>query len=208
MDAFDSIPSAILQALAWIFTALAGVASMALTMMKFGLSPAKRLMLIAGTIAFGLVAVLVVVPFAYKQKEGTVATTDSPAPGAGGGASLLGMDEDFVKTLIAQGLISGVIIRDDGSMELVVATEKSQQANPEDLVAVELSDDAKRQGEVDRVVAVSGTAVQAQVGSETLGVSVGDEDVIVTLGDEAEFLNRKSLEDAQDFKVTNVSSAN
>lgn len=196
MDAFDSIPSGILQALAWIFTALAGVASISLTILKFGLSPWKRVMLIVGTIGFGLVVVLLVVPMAYNEDA-------SDKPATSGGMAVAGVDKEFLQALIASGTVSGMMIRDDGSMELVFATEKVQ-GSADDLVAVDLPENARAQGDVDTVLALSGSTVQAQVGAESLGVSVDDDNVIVSLGNEMEFLDRKNLGEAKDFKVSNV----
>jgi len=196
MDAFDSIPSGILQALAWIFTALAGVASLSLTIHKFGLSPWKRVMLIVGAIAFGLAVVLIVVPQAYEESQ-----DESPNAGAN---ALAGIDQEFLKSLIDSGSVSGMMIRDDGSMELVFATEPSAPKS-NDLVAVELPESARTKGGVQYVLAPSGSTMQTQVGSETLGISVDDDNVIAALGDDVEFYDRNTEQGASKFKITSLS---
>jgi hypothetical protein len=52
----------IMKTMAWVFTMISGVASIALTIHKFGLPKGKQISLIVGVLAFGLVMVLVIIP--------------------------------------------------------------------------------------------------------------------------------------------------
>lgn len=66
----------LLKTLAWVFTLISGVASIALTISKFGLSKGKQITLIAGTLGFGLAVVFFVIPQLSKSSAPDVITMD------------------------------------------------------------------------------------------------------------------------------------
>lgn len=108
--AITYVSDEVLQALAYIFTALSGVASIALTIHKFGLSPWKRVLLIVGVIIFGLAVILVVIP----------AVTSSQGPGF-----VTQAEQTTVSTLtqtIGGNNISSITQLPDGNLTTVAAT--------------------------------------------------------------------------------------
>ena len=175
----------IFKTMAWVFTMLSGVTSIALTIHKFGLSPAKRIGLIIGVISFGLVIVLLVIPGLSPFK----------------GPAVISVSEEEQLQLLASELgdySGGYKKTDDGFVSKPVKGEVNRVS--EYVYAV-----MHPNGHFDAIY--SGDFFEAQIDGKAVNcelIDVGKGRVLIVKGEEPEFVQLNSDQSENTFKVKKV----
>ncbi len=194
----DFISDDILQAVAWIFTALSAVASIALTIHKFGLSPLKRALLLFGIILFGLALVVFLVPGSrwglFDQPLIGGSGGSGGAAGGGGSTVVGGADLAAVREmieLIGADRVNGLLFHDNGRIEVVFATAPVRRGPNSQLYAVEFDEESGRGDGVRKAVAFSGTSFEGKIGNRMQNVEIvesGGGEVLVSTDDGIEMV--------------------
>tara|TARA_R110002096_G_scaffold147671_27_gene307900 strand:- start:10028 stop:10606 length:579 start_codon:yes stop_codon:yes gene_type:complete len=182
--AITYVSDEVLQALAYIFTALSGVASIALTIHKFGLSPWKRVLLIVGVIIFGLAVILVVIP----------AVTQSQGPGF-----VTQQEQETVNTLtkyVGGSNISSITQTPDGNLTTVAATGGVKRVSKV-MYAVQTPDGNK-------AYVFSGAAFDTSIGGKQVNCQLLEAiegRVIIVYGDQVDQIDLNGDQENAIFKV-------
>lgn len=179
------IPEDIFKTMAWVFTILSGVASIALTIHKFGLAPWKRVTLIVGVIIFGLAIVLVVIPATTLNAPQVV--TEAEEKQISAVASELG---DY----------SGGYSKDsDGNITTKIVSGEVNRVS-EFVFAIQHPD-----GNFDAIY--SGDFFTANLeGTETNCelIDLGEDRVLIVMGEKTEFIDLNKDQKENVFKVKKV----
>lgn len=168
----------IIQVLAWIFTVLSAMVSIALTIHKFGLTPGKRLGLIVGVIVVGLGAAAVLIP---NAKDWGLFDLEELAGSKSNQVDSLAL----IKELSKDPRFGGIEMRPDGSYQIFYLSQAVQRPDNADLFQVELA--GEKAGETKSFLAYSGTAIEAKIGGQKKTVEIldtGSDDIIVAAGDD------------------------
>ncbi len=184
ITAMTYISDEVLQALAYIFTALSGVASIALTIHKFGLSPWKRVLLIVGVIIFGLAVILVVIP-AVTNASGPFLVTQQEQATVSALTSAVGANN-----------ISSIAQTADGNLTTVAATGGVKRVSKV-MYAVQTPDGGK-------AYVFSGAAFEAKIGEQTVNCQLLEAiegRVIIVYGDQVDQIDLNGDQAENPFKV-------
>ena len=175
-----------LKTLAWVFTLISGVASITLTIHKFGLPKWKQITLIVAVLSLGLITVFFVIP--------KMSTFDGPA--------IITVNETEHLQALASNLgdySAGYEKTADG---LFVSKPVSGQINrvSEYVYAVMHPD-----GRFDAIY--SGDFFTAQIKGKEVNcelIDVGNDRVLIVKGDETEFIDLSSDQSDNTFKIRKV----
>ena len=174
-----------MKTMAWVFTMLSGVASIALTIHKFGLPKWKQITLIVGVLSFGLVMVLVVIP--------RMSTFDGPA--------IITSEEAANLQVLASELgnySGGYEKTEAGFVSKPVRGEVNRVS--EFVYAV-----MHPNGHFDAIY--SGDYFTAQIDGNEINcelIDLGDDRVLIVKGDDTEMINLSSDQEKNTFKVKKV----
>ena len=173
------------KVMAWVFSALAGVASIALTIHKFGLPVWKQVSLVGGVLAFGLTMVFVVIP-----RMGTF-----------GGPAFISLEKSKEIGVLASELgefSQGYKITENGVLSQPLRGEVNRVS--EWVFAI-----LHPNGELD--VIYSGDFFTAQIDGSDVNcelIDVGNNRVLIVKGEDSEIVNLKSDQSEKTFKVKKV----
>ncbi len=176
----------IFKVMAWVFTVLSGVTSIALTIHKFGLTPAKRIALIIGVVCFGLVVVVLVAvpgisPFA-------------------GPPSIDKADREQIEALHEfLGSNSGSYRKTDGGWVTVPSPNEVNRTSEFVFTVMHPN------GDFDAVY--SGGYFDAEIDGQVIScelIDVGKDRVLIVMGEAHEFVELKSDQSENIFKVRKV----
>ncbi len=174
----------VLQTLAYIFTALSGVASIALTIHKFGLSPWKRVLLIVGVIMFGLALLVVIIPQMNKSHGPAIVTQQ---------------EQDTLNQLtqyVGASNIAAVTQSADGELATVAATGGVKRVS-KTMYAVQTPDGGK-------AYVFSGAAFDCEVDGQRVNCQLLEAiegRVIVVYGDKVDQIDLGGDQEDATFKV-------
>ncbi|MDF1753437.1 MAG: hypothetical protein P1U89_11730 [Verrucomicrobiales bacterium] len=175
----------VLKTMAWVFTMLSGVASITLTIHKFGLPKWKQISLIVGVLGFGLLMVLVVIP--------SMSTFSGP--------QVISVQETNQLQALASELgdYSGGYERtEEGFVSKPVRGEVKRVSKF--VYAV-----MHPNGHFDAIY--SGDFFKANLDGATINcelIDLGDDRILIVKGSEAEFVDLKSSQDDNTFKIRRV----
>lgn len=175
----------IMKTLAWVFTMLSGVASIVLTIHKFGLPKWKQITLIFGVLAFGIVMVLVVIPKMSTFNGPSVITVQETSQLQALASELGNYSGGYEKT-------------DEGFVSKPVRGEVNRVS--EFVYAVMHPNghfDAVYSGDFFKAN-LDGTEVNCEL------IDLGDDRILIVKGSDAEFVNLNSDQTDNTFKVRRV----
>lgn len=178
----------LLKTLAWVFTLISGVASITLTIHKFGLPKWKQITLICSTLAFGLAVVFFIIP-KVSPFEGPAILTAQETQQLQMLATHMG-DSSGGYERTADGIVTKAI---DGPVKSVTRVS-------EHVYAVLHSG-----GQFDAVY--SGDFFDATVDGKTIScelIDLGNDRVLIVKGDDTEFIDLNSDQSKSDFKIKKV----
>jgi hypothetical protein len=184
VGSFEYVSDEVLQSLAWIFTALSAVVSIAIGVAKFGLSPAKRAVLIVGIIIFGLAVAAVLIP---GSRWGLTGADLAAAESKGGAHVASEVDLVAIQQLIASvgpENVGGLVFEKDGNIRILFNSSPVARRADSQLYAVQFGEAEAAKGGVEKVVAFSGASFDAEIGGRTQTVEIlesgGDQVIIAT----------------------------
>ena len=175
----------LLKTMAWVFTMLSGVASIALTIHKFGLPKWKQISLIVGVLAFGLVMVLVVIPRMSTFTGPAVITVAETSELQALASELGDYSGGYEKT-------------EDGFVSKPVRGEVKRVS--EFVYAV-----MHPNGHFDAIY--SGDFFKAELDGSTINcelIDLGDDRILIVKGEDAEFVNLNSDQEDNTFKIRRI----
>ena len=180
--------SDILQALAWIFTVLSGVASIALTIHKVGLAPWKRVILIVGVIILGLVIVLVVIPATNTMSGPAVVSVEERT------------NAQTITQTIGANHIGAITQDQDGNLNTVVARGGVKRVS-QTMYAIQVPDGSK-------VYVFSGASFDAEIDGQKTNCQLLEAiegQVIIVYGNNALPVQLEGDQSSSLFKVEKLS---
>lgn len=185
MESEFFLNESMMKVMAWVFTMISGVASIALTIHKFGLSKWKQIGLICTILAMGLAVVVFVIP--------RFSSFDGPA--------VLSIEDTKQLQILARELgnySGGYEKTDDGFVSKPVSGEVNRIS--EYVYAV-----MHPNGQFDAIY--SGDFFVAQIDGAEVNcelIDVGNDRVLIVKGKDTEFIDLKADQSGNTFKVKKV----
>ena len=184
-EAVLNIDESLLRTLAWIFTVLSAIVSIGLSIHRFGLSPAKRIIAIIGVIAFGITIAILFISDLSPFKRLVFITSDQAeqikiAHGKDGNRS------------------SGYEVTEDGVKEQTAGGELNRVS---EFIYAVIHPDGK-------ITAVyNGGFFDANLDGQVVNcelIEIGDDRILIIKGEELETVDLSSDQAENTFKVQKV----